>query len=271
MARTISRSRLVAVVLACAGLGAAWIITPAGVPLYDGIGFPDEPYRYVQPPPGAEQTPPPTDAIGHTPASGGTNGRSMQILSDETGPQVLVLLPPHDLVGPDTATSFELRAHPLAPDAKPPPGTTDGNVYRVQATASPPGPVTLRISNPAFLPEIDLRAVVATKERVTVAHRDTPDGSWRTLATDQIGNDIYATYMVGLGDYVLTTGAPADTAGSAMPGRTSGPSAAGGPTRAAPTAGRGFGVGLLGLVVLLAVFVATVIAIRLIRTRRRPS
>ena len=38
----------------------AWLLAPAVVPIYDGVSFPDEPYRYVQSPDGKPTKPPTT-------------------------------------------------------------------------------------------------------------------------------------------------------------------------------------------------------------------
>jgi hypothetical protein len=241
--------------LAGAALVVAWLVAPAGVPLYDGVGFPDEAYRYVQPPPGYKATPAPTDAVGRTPATSGVSRKNVQILSGETGPQVVVYVPGSDLIGPDTATAFELRATPVAPGGTLPDGAMDGNIYRVQATATPPGPVRLRVSDPKFVPVIDLRAVAATEVEVTAFYRPNPAAEWSPQATSRVGTDIYETTLIGLGDYVLTV------AGSQTPIPAAG---------RAPPRRRGPPVELLAVAAVVAVLVIGIVVVRLTRSRTRP-
>src|SRR5437868_4317124 len=47
-----------------------------GPPVYDGIGQPDEPYRYVAPPPGYRHTPPATSAGAAVPLYKGLSGNA---------------------------------------------------------------------------------------------------------------------------------------------------------------------------------------------------
>ena len=48
---------VVRMLVAAALLGLGWLLTPrTAPPLYDGVGFPDEPYRFVVAPAGAPKT-----------------------------------------------------------------------------------------------------------------------------------------------------------------------------------------------------------------------
>ncbi|RZU49979.1 hypothetical protein EV385_1738 [Krasilnikovia cinnamomea] len=265
-------------------LGFAWVLTPAGVPLYDGLGFPDEPYRFVDPPPGSVATAPPTTATGSVAATGGANREAVRIASAEVGPQVVVSVPTGDLLGPPAATRLTLTARPVAPDRAPPTGVIDGNVYRVSAAADRSGPVRLRVTDPNFLPGIDLRSTVATSARVTAVYRERPAAAWRALEAFQIGNDIYEVVMPGLGDFALVlpsaappaagppgtgpSGAgPPGSGPAATAGRASaGPSAAGPPAR--PAAGHPVRQ-LIGLAAVLLVLGACIAGLRLVRARGR--
>jgi hypothetical protein len=112
-ARVLSRSLAVAV----AALAAIWFTAPAGILLCDGIGFPDEPYRYVAPPAGYRHTPRPTGALATV--LGGKNGSTADLeeMSTETSPQVEVFVSKTGLTGPPYARSFQVRADPIAPMA----------------------------------------------------------------------------------------------------------------------------------------------------------
>jgi hypothetical protein len=78
--------------LGAAALIAAWVLVPSGVPLYDGIGFPDEPYRYAQPPAGAKTTARPGDAVGTSAGRNGASTEDLDVMSGEQGPQVEIFV-----------------------------------------------------------------------------------------------------------------------------------------------------------------------------------
>ncbi len=258
----VQRRWLAAMALAC--LGVAWVAAPAGVPLYDGVGFPDEPYRYVRPPAGYRATLPPTGAESPLSADHGVNSDELQAFSTEIGPQVTVYVYPGYLVGqasgPAATRSFDVRVTPQAPDGTTPvTGTVDGNVYRVEVTADPPGPVTVASNDPNRTAEIDLRATAATSDLVTVNYRARPEDAWQGLSTVQVGNDIYAATFAGLGDYVLTVdhtsgGAPNAADGSGGGSRSG---SGGGSQRWAVT----------GLIVIIVLCAGAVVIVRLGRTQ----
>ncbi|MDQ6649765.1 MAG: hypothetical protein M3Z02_06575 [Actinomycetota bacterium] len=76
---------------ALAVLVAAWLLAPGGVPLYDGVGFPDEPYRYVVPPRAdLPRTDPPTEGRDMVRAADAAGGSEVLAQSREMGPQVAV-------------------------------------------------------------------------------------------------------------------------------------------------------------------------------------
>jgi hypothetical protein len=181
-------------------LAIAWIAAPAQStpPLYDGIGFPDEPYLYVVAPVGTKPTPRPTSAIGTGKL---TDGRSpiLNPLSDEQGPQVQLMFDEGDFMLPAGQSTFTVRADPLAPTKQPSNGTIWGNVYRVSAT-SPGGPATL--NGQGTLRTITLRAPSA--DLVPMIEADTGHG-WQPLKTTRQGNDLYSAPIPALGDYAVVT------------------------------------------------------------------
>jgi hypothetical protein len=230
----------------------AWIVIPSGPrpPLYDGVGFPDEPYRYVDPPRGNPATPPPTDAVDTEPA----NSTILSVWSGEEASQVQANIPTDILILPAGATSVTMRFRPLAPA---PPLPTDGviwgNVYRLTLT-SPQGPVGLKPSNdPAFY--IELRAPAASQPPPVMEAY--VHGTWHRLPTNQDGNDIYGAQMTGIGDYAIVR---PSSPSSSSPGATSqgrGPSA--------------LWFILIGLLALLAVGIVAVRFTRRSNRRREPA
>ncbi len=231
---------------ALAALVTAWLVVPGAVPLYDGINFPDEPYRYVAPPAGYQKTPAPDHASGSSTVTGDTNTSTVYVNTDESAPQVNVVIPGGLLAVAAGATSITVRAGPLAPDRQPSKGKINGNVYRITATATPSGTVAWAPppGDAASVSRVVLRATSAASPPPVFLYRSSPTLAWKVLATGRFGNDIYTTQFTGFGDYALAFGVVA----------------------AAPSSH-------LGVYVLVAVPVVVVLlgvgAVLLVRTRRR--
>ena len=227
------------VIAALLTLGA--LVAPAAVPLYDGVGFPDEPYRWV---PKRGDTPAATAATVRLKVKDGLNAGGLLANSKELGPQVSVYAPPQafQLPSPSASDDITLTAQPMPLSTPAPPGQAVSNVYELTLT-SPAGPVTVR-SN-AQEPGITLRAV-DTKEPLPVMYfRASPDQRWQRLETRQVGRDIFNAAAPGPGDYVLSRAAAA--------------------ARTDSGGNRGLFV-LVGLVVLL--MVGVVVGVRVLGSRR---
>lgn len=187
--------------LAGVALAAAWLVAPASVPLYDGVGFPDEPYRYVAAPPGATATPAVTTATYRVSATGSTFPETIFFYSGESGPQVSILLR-STLAAPPGTRGIVFTAAPVAPDGPVPGAEVVGNVYRFTAEADPArGRVTMT-PRPDATGKLILRATTARLGPV-VHFREGPGAPWRALETDRAGQDTWGTSPVGFGDYVL--------------------------------------------------------------------
>jgi hypothetical protein len=187
-------------VAALVALLAAWVATPAAVPVFDGIGQPDEPYRYVDPPPTAKTTKTPTAASSTVPIRAGKNVGQF-VNSAESGPQISVYVASGALAVPPDAESVRVTATPLAPEA---PLPTDGdivtNVYRVTAVAGASVPQITGRGTAGVA--IDMRAPTA-RQPGPVFERRTADG-WEQLKTIRSGVDIYHTESVtGFGEFAL--------------------------------------------------------------------
>lgn len=179
------------------------LLTSQRVPLYDGIGFPDEPYRYVVAPSVSKRTKLPVSSTQVAVAvQNGTNDNYAQITSNETGPQISIYLAGKVLQTDPGATTDTVTATPLAPDAdKPAGGQVLGNIYRITAS-SDVGTVKFvgTSSNPSF---VDLRLPQGYPAGAEVVYRPTPGSSWTNFITTQIGSDIYQAPLIGFGDYGL--------------------------------------------------------------------
>lgn len=203
-----------------------WLLSPTAVPVYDGVGFPDQPYRYL----GA--TPAPSVMSATAQAPGGTS-TALQGQSAESGPQVKVDVAAGTFRQPD-AGAVTLTATPVAAGIPPVDGALDGNVYRVTA-----GPATVQAAQAQGF--LYLRAAVMTKPSPVVEFRPTPTATWMRLPTTRVGTDILGVPFRAVGDYVVVR----------LPGSTPLSSAGGiSGTRIALLAG--------GLLLLLVIIVAVV-------------
>lgn len=173
------------------------LLSPAAVPVYDGLGTPDEPYRYVAPPSGAARTSAPTVATATSPLVAGRSRNGMSVTSAETGPQVSLYLPQQALAAP--GASVVATARPVAPTDQPPGGRIDGNVYVVAFQAA--GPVALTPS--AALAQITLRATSSRQPPPVMEHRAAQGQPWQQLKTVRFGLDIYTSDFPGPGQYAL--------------------------------------------------------------------
>lgn len=186
-------------VVAAFALVLAWVLAPAAIPIYDGIGNPDEPYRYVKPPANAKTTKAPTGA--HTTVRV-VNGSSLAQYTntEEQGPQVSFYLPQKALKVPAGVTSVSVSVQPLAP-APPLPtdGTIDGNVYRLDATAK--GQSLQVVGSGPSQPVLLMRAPDARQPGPVFEHR-TASG-WQQVRTARYGVDIYSTGVSALGEWAL--------------------------------------------------------------------
>jgi hypothetical protein len=210
------RRRAGLLLAAVALLAVAWLATPrwSTPPLYDGIAFPDEPYRYVAPPPGAPATPPAGSAVADARFFNGTSQPTYGG-SNEQGPQVQIVVDEADVTAPSGATVVHLRTEPAAPTNQPPDARIWGNVYRLTAT-SDTGPAQIHTSGNSTTAVI-LRAPVGPTPQPVMEYTD--GTSWHRLPLTRVGNDIYSSPIAGVGDYALATlpGQPQPVPGTARP------------------------------------------------------
>jgi hypothetical protein len=187
------------VVTATAALLTAWLLAPAAVPIYDGIGNPDEPYRWVKPPANAKTTKAPTGAHKVLEVSGGVS-RAGFANTGESGPQLSLYLPQTSLKAPAGASTIDVTVEPLAPS---PPLPTDGtivtNVYHLTATAE--GQPVQVVGTGRSEPSLQMRAPDARQPGPVFEHR-TATG-WQRMKTIKVGTDIYQSAAPELGDWAL--------------------------------------------------------------------
>ncbi len=188
-----------------------WLVTPQAVPVYDGVGAPDEPYRYVVGPPGAPKTAAATEGSATSPVKAGKNTSGMSVQTAEQGPQASLFVP--QLALATTATEIRVSISPKAPDTQPAGGLINGNVYAV--TFSAPATLTDRAAIATLL----LRATTAVQPGPVAEYRAAPTDPWKPLQTSRGGQDAYVASFVGPGDYALAfrTSAKATSGSSVLP------------------------------------------------------
>ncbi len=217
-------------------VGLGWLGSPGAVPVYDGVGLPDEPYRYVVAPPGATKTVPVTGATAVSPVKNGRNTDGLSVQTGEQGPQFSLFLPQFSMAA--TGTSVTIRITPEAVTEAPAGTRVDGNGYLVELV-DPAGAVTL--TDKAAIATLYLRSTSQKKPQPTMYYRATKTDAWRALPTTAGGFDVRVASFVGAGEYVVAL-----------------PSSAGG-------GGKGSSVPLVPLVLvgLLVVLVGVVLVVRL--------
>lgn len=187
------------------------LLGPHQVPLYDGVGFPDQPYRYVQRPLNdTVKTPPPGTDHGQLKLAGGVNVSELSMWTDELGPQITMYLPLRALQvdNRQASGSIEATLAPVRLVGAPTDGVPNSNVYSVQFTSSA-GPVTARPHSADG--HVTLREATFDLPLPIMNFRPAGATSWRQLPTTQQGRDIFDAIFAGPGDYLLVrpAGGPA--------------------------------------------------------------
>ena len=201
------------VLLAGAAVVVVSQVAPTAAPLYDGIGFPDEAYRYVLRPAGDTVVTRPASSIKTTAtAAYGLNNQAVTANSDEQSPQVGLYLPRGSLATPMAATLLQLAIAPIVPTVQPIKGTIGGNAYVVTIT-SDAGPVTP--TSTAVNGVLMMRS--STGSGLVFQYQPPGSLTLQTLNTEQVSSDRYQTRFAGLGTYSLArldSSKPASTGGS---------------------------------------------------------
>ena len=210
MARAHGRARLL---VAAAALATAWLATPHAVPLYDGIGVPDEPYRYVAPPAGHQKTPAPSSSTTTVPAKGGVNsGDGFYALTKEQSAQFGVFINTGSIAGPASTKTFTITVAPQAPEGGTPGGPVDGNVYQVALLADGSPTATVAPADKDSLVML-IRATSATIANASIYYRPS-NGGWTQVNTQRGGTDSWQPYFQGAGQYAVVAGAAAGSGSS---------------------------------------------------------
>ncbi len=116
--------------LAVIAIARAWA-SGGGPPLYDGV-VPEEPYRWLVPPPGAQGDP--TSFSGTFPVSNGASD-SIAAATSENPPQAQLITDPGAITLTPGATSMTASIRPVPEPGPPPPGwIISGNTYQITVT-----------------------------------------------------------------------------------------------------------------------------------------
>ena len=182
---------------------AAIICTKHAVPIYDGVGFPDEPYRYVNPPSNDLRTnTPPSSAVASATLTNGGSASEISSNSDEQGPQIVLYISPNSLTADPSVTSITITAKPVAVASKD--GPTDGVIAGNDYIVSSDSPVTFHDTTNTSI--IDLRLPQAYSKTTALTgfeFKASDSSTWKKVATLQVGGDIYQTPFTGFGEYAM--------------------------------------------------------------------
>jgi hypothetical protein len=183
--------------LACglAMIAAAQAAAPVTSPLFDGVVVVD-PYRYLDPPPGADGSP---TSVSATLAIDAGKSPSFAVYTSETPPQAELLAHGGELsIGPGT-TSVKVTIDPIPPVQGASAGGIAGNVYRFAVTDQSGAALALL---PGETITLALRGPAGVALDAAIARFD--GGAWRRLATEPSGlQDLFITNADAFGDLAL--------------------------------------------------------------------
>lgn len=193
-------ARLVPLAVVLLALG--WALAPrAALPLYDGVGFPDEPYRFVAPPAGAPHTKAPTVASVTAALPAGQNS-DINAASGETAPQIIVQIVAGDLLAPSGTRQVTVTATPVRPLPAPAQHYLWSNVYDIAVAPDSmlkPGPAQAILT---------LRAATAQQPQPQIERYQS--GQWVSLPTYPVGRDVYEVQLTAFGRYAVIGSEPLD-------------------------------------------------------------
>lgn len=200
---------------------------PATAPLFDGLVV-EDPYRFIEPPPGGAADPFAASAIDLV-----VNGSAplVAVATQETPPQAQVIAQADAFAFAIGTSSIAISIQPNAPvDPR-----VEGNVYRFAVTDQAGVPLQIV---PGALVTIVLRAPQPNPDAL-LARLD--GDQWVTLPTEHGGMpDLYAANVAQLGDFAVLT--------SAIPsGTTAAPSATVSPGSPPPSPGPHGAAGMAGI------------------------
>ena len=190
-------------------VGIGWLATPSPVAIYDGIGVPDEPYRYVNAPAGKAATRAPTSAVGKTPLKSGVGTNGLSVSSAEQSAQFSLFVPPAAMAA--AGDTIEVKAVPQAPTDQPKGAVIGGNVYLVTLTSSGGGAVTL--TDKAVIATLYIRATTGVAGWV-MEYRPQASAQWKALQTSRGGTDSFVATFAGPGQYALARSSASHSKGS---------------------------------------------------------
>jgi hypothetical protein len=186
-------------IIALIAIGLTWLLVPASVPMYDGVGT-DQPYRYVHRPPGAKATPNATVAEASFKVTSATTTEAGYANSGEIGPQISVYVPSGAFRPHPGARRITIVATPLAPSSPlPSDGRIDGNVYRLTAFDDAGGLAVVGTGGSALT--VQMRSTNSLSPQPVFERRTT--AGWVQLKTLRVGQDIYQTNLTELADVAL--------------------------------------------------------------------
>lgn len=245
-ARLTGRGAAAGLIVALMLLTVAWLAGGASpghrgqVPVYDGVNAPDEPYRYIVPPPNAKKAKgPATSATASSGVKQNTTAADLTGASDEQGPQITFYIPAGG-IGPVSGPKVTVTATPQAPSGRAN-GPFVGNAYVIAVSGGGVPQLTPLGKNGA---QLQLRAPSGKQPGPTIEWHPPGLNDFRALTTARTGNDIYTSRFAGFGTYVLVQAPVTHT-----------------------SKGSGFPVVIIVLIAIVVILIALIVLVRIRRTR----
>lgn len=152
---------------------------PASPPLYDGLGFPEDPYVFF----GVEGPDPRAAELAVTVTPSGSP--QSYLATPERGPQAALVLLAGAVVPDSGSRAVTVRVEPVAPPGPVRDGQLLSNAYRVELVGG-------ALSGPEAV-VVQLRVPDETDESVAIELHDGRE--WRTLKTRRIGAHVHSAFL----------------------------------------------------------------------------
>jgi len=208
----VSRTSVAVLLAAATLLALVWHVSPPVTPpLYDGLGLPPEPYRYLNPPPALKHgNKTPSSTSLSVPVSGGESSFE-SAATNENPPQAQLILQPNAVRLPAGTKWIAIVVRPVPALPAPQDGNLDGNAYRFALTSNSGTLLALGKGTTSV-------ALRGTGARGSPIIEQYTGGHWIRLKTGiYLGIAIYVANVKSLGDFALVlpgkaTGASGGTA-----------------------------------------------------------
>ena len=193
------RLGLLAIAVGAALAFAIQVVSPVGIPLYDGVVV-QEPYRFLHPV--GDQVGAPA-SFSSTPAVDDGKSPLLVAATTENPPQAQLIAQADAFRLASPSTSLKVSVAAVDPPTVAPSGPIAGNVYRFAVTDASGAPLDIKPCDGC------ITLVLRAPEGVQNAHLERfADGAWIPVETNHAGMvGLFGTNPTALGDYAVVSSA----------------------------------------------------------------